>query len=158
MIKLTVADVMTTPVMTVAEDWTLPALATFFIENNVSGAPVTSVTGELVGVVSMTDIVRHDSTPAQDGGARDTHEYYLASSGRRYTDEEMQGFHIENGSGVTARDLMTPMLFQVAGDATVQEVADMMVRGGIHRVLVTRHKKLMGIVTALDMLKVVRDL
>ena len=53
---------------------------------------------------------------------------------------------------------MTPMLFDVPETATVQEVADMMVRGGIHRVLVTVEKKLVGIVSALDVLKVVRDL
>ena len=158
MSTITVAEVMTTPVMTVAEDWTLSALATFFIENNVSGAPVTSLSGEVVGVVSMTDIVRHSTEAAVPGAVQDTHEYYLATSGRQYSYEELQGFHIESGSDVTARDLMTPMLFQVAEDATVQDVADMMVRGGIHRVLVTRDRKVVGIATALDMLKVVRDM
>ena len=53
---------------------------------------------------------------------------------------------------------MTPMLFEVPETATVQEIADMMVRGGIHRVLVTSRKKLIGIVSALDILKVVRDI
>ncbi len=70
----------------------------------------------------------------------------------------MQGFHIEPESGVTARDLMTPMVFEVREDTPVQEVADMMVRGGIHRVLVTKAKKPTGIVTALDMVKIIRDL
>ena len=70
----------------------------------------------------------------------------------------MQGFHIESDSQVSTRDLMTPMVFQVAEDAGVQEVAAMMVNGGIHRVLVSRRGQVVGIVTALDMLKVVRDL
>lgn len=158
MIDLTVADVMTSPVLTVAEDWPLDRLASFFLEHNVSGAPVTNPTGEVVGVVSMTDIVRHSSLHAQEGEDRGTHEYYLASAGRQFTYEEMQGYHIEPEGGVTARDLMTPMVFDIREDAPLQEVADMMVKGGIHRVLVTKTKKPTGIVTTLDMVKVIRDL
>ena len=158
MTRLTAADVMTAPVLTVSDDWGLEQLATFFLENNVTGAPVTDSSGKTVGVVSMTDIVRHTSVPVHEGQVRDTHEYYLASAGRQYTDEEMQGFHIEPDSEVTARDLMTPMVFQVTDDARVQDVAGMMVNGGIHRVLVAREGQVVGIVTALDLLKVVRDL
>ena len=156
--KLTAADVMTTPVLTVPDDWELERLASFFVENNVSGAPVTDASGEVIGVVSMTDIVRHNSVPVREGQTQDTHEYYLASSGRQYSDEEMQGFHIQVSSGVTTRDLMTPMVFKVAEDASVQEVAGIMISGGIHRVLVSGKHQMLGIVTALDLLKVVRDL
>lgn len=156
--NLIAADVMTTPVLTVPDDWGMDQLASYFVDKNISGAPVTDATGHLVGVVSMTDIVRHSSMPLSQDEARDTHEYYLASSGRLYTDEEMEGFHIDTSSDATTRDLMTPMLFEVAEDTAVKDVADMMVRGGIHRVLVTNNKKVTGIVTALDMLKVVRDL
>ena len=51
MTELTVADVMTSPVLTVEEDWSLERVASFFLENNVSGAPVTSPAGEVVGVL-----------------------------------------------------------------------------------------------------------
>ena len=37
-------------------------------------------------------------------------------------------------------------------------VADTMLKGRIHRVFVTRDRKLVGIVTALDMLQVIRDI
>jgi CBS domain-containing protein len=33
-----------------------------------------------------------------------------------------------------------------------------MLKGGIHRVFVTRGNKLVGIVTTLDMLKIIRDM
>lgn len=158
MADMTVAEIMTTPVLTASEDWTIEQLARFFIDNGVSGAPVTNQRGEAIGVVSITDIVRHDTVPVQEGQVRDTHEYFLASSGRQYSDEEMQGFRIEASSSVTTRDVMTPMVFSVAEDTRVQEVADMMVRGGIHRVIVTNDRKVRGIVTALDMLTIVRDL
>ena len=155
---LTVAEILTTPVLTVPEDWPLDRLARLLIDNNVTGVPVTAESGDVVGVVSMTDIVRHSSLPVRPGDARDTHEYYLASAGRQYTDEELRGFRIEPEDETTVRDLMTPMVFEISEGATVQEAAEMMVTGGIHRVLVTRDGALAGIVTALDVLGVVADL
>ena len=158
MVSLTVADIMTAPVLTVSEQWSIEQLARFFVDNGVSGAPVTNDQGEVTGVVSVTDIVRYGTAPVHEGQVRDTHEYFLASSGRQYSEEEMQGFRIEASSDVTTRDIMTQMVFSVSEQTTVQEVADTMVRGGIHRVIVTNDKKVRGIVTALDMLKIVRDL
>jgi CBS domain-containing protein len=155
--NLTVAEIMTTPVLTVPEEWPLDRLASFFVDNHVSGAPVVVESGEIVGVVSMSDIVRHSSVPESREGSRDTHEYYLTHAGRRYTDEEMRGFRIEPEDQIAVRDLMTPMLFAVAEDASAEEVIDMTVTGGIHRVLVTREKRLTGIVTALGLLKAVRE-
>jgi len=55
-------------------------------------------------------------------------------------------------------DIMTPIVFSVTENTSVQDVAETMLKGGIHRVFVTRDSKLVGIVTALDMLQVIRDL
>ena len=94
--------------------------------------------------------------PENDTG--NTHDVYLYALERRMGHEELRSFHTEYESPVLVRDIMTPMIFEVGEDTTVQEVADTMLRGGIHRVFVTRGKKLTGIVTALDMLKVIRDI
>ena len=59
---------------------------------------------------------------------------------------------------MTVQDIMTPTVFSVDEEAALQHVADAMIRGRIHRVFVTRQKKLVGIITALDMLKIIRDL
>ena len=155
-IDLTLADILTAPVKTVRKDWPLDRLATFLIDNHVSGAPVTTASGEVVGVVSMTDIVRHGSVPATAEDTDVAHEYY--SGGHTIAEHELHGFQVERDDAVTAGDLMTSMLFDLPESATVQQAADMMVRGGIHRVLVTADRKLVGIVTAHDLLKVIRDL
>jgi len=46
----------------------------------------------------------------------------------------------------------------VSEEDSVQDVAETMIKGRIHRVFVTREGKLKGIVTALDMLQVIRDI
>jgi CBS domain-containing protein len=43
-------------------------------------------------------------------------------------------------------------------DTSLQEIAETMLKGRIHRVFVTEDDKLTGIVTALDMLQVIRDI
>jgi CBS domain-containing protein len=53
---------------------------------------------------------------------------------------------------------MTPMIFKVEENTSVQVVAETMLRGRIHRVFVTRGSTLTGIVTTLDMLQVIRNL
>jgi CBS domain-containing protein len=40
----------------------------------------------------------------------------------------------------------------------MDEVADVMVRGRVHRVLVTRNGKVAGIISALDLVRALRDL
>ena len=155
--SLIAADILTSPVLTVPEDWPVQRLARLLIDNGVSGVPVTNESGEIVGVVSMTDIVRHGTLRAGDDDSPGAPEYFVASAALGYP-RETDGFEIELEDALTVGELMTPMLFEVPETATVQEIADMMVRGGIHRVLVTTRKKLVGIVSALDILKVVREL
>jgi CBS domain-containing protein len=52
---------------------------------------------------------------------------------------------------------MTGVVFSVDEDATVEEVANMMVTGRIHRVFVTRAGKIVGVISSLDLLPLVVD-
>lgn len=156
--QMTVSDVMQTDVLAAAGDWSLEQLADFLVDNGISGAPVVAANDKLVGVVSLTDIVRQNRLQDQNPGREDTHDVYLFDLERRMGREELREMHIQVESPVQVHDIMTPMIFSVSEDTAVQEVADTMLKGRIHRVFVTRDGKLSGIVTALDMLKVVRDL
>ncbi|MCK4543475.1 MAG: CBS domain-containing protein [Spirochaetales bacterium] len=60
---LTAKDVMNQNVLAVGTDWSVDYLTDFLVENGISGAPVTSEDGKLIGVVSPTDIVRHRNLP-----------------------------------------------------------------------------------------------
>jgi CBS domain-containing protein len=155
--ELKVKDIMIPNVLTARPDWSLDQLAEFLVENYISGAPVASEQGELLGVVSLTDIVRHGSMHANDIQSFGAHDYYLRSSESPYVQEEIASLRIATEMVFTVRDIMTPMIFDVAEDTTLREAADAMIRGHIHRILVTRDQKVRGIVTALDMLKVIRD-
>jgi CBS domain-containing protein len=155
---MTVGDIMRSDVLAAGADWPLETLADFLVDNGISGAPVTNQDGELVGVVSLTDIVRQSSmsnSHADTGAAHDVYLYELESHMSR---EELRVFHTREESPVLVSDIMTPMIFRVDRDTSLQEVAETMLKGRIHRVFVTEGSRLTGIVTALDMLEVIRGI
>jgi len=156
--EFTVKDVMQRDVLAVDADWPLDKLAGFLTDNSISGAPVTDAEGELVGVVSLTDLVRHESMTEKDTDTNNTHDVYLYELERHMSSEELRVFHTQYESPIQVREIMTPMIFKVSEDDSVKEVAETMLKGRIHRVFVTREGKLQGIVTALDMLQVIRDI
>jgi CBS domain-containing protein len=155
---MTVSDVMQREVLAANADWSLEELAGFLVDKGISGAPVIEEDGELVGVVSMTDMIRHSSMPDSVEDTDDTHDVYLYELERQLGHEELRMFHTRNDSPVQVRDIMTPMIFKVEENTSLQEVAETMLRGRIHRVFVTRGSTLTGIVTALDMVQVIRAL
>lgn len=59
---------------------------------------------------------------------------------------------------VTVRDVMTPVIHQVPAAATVTEAAQIMVREHIHRLVVTQGKEPVGIITSMDLLRVVAEM
>jgi CBS domain-containing protein len=50
-------------------------------------------------------------------------------------------------------DIMTPAAYTVPHDTQVAEIARTMIAGRIHRLLVTRDHHVVGIVTSLDLLR-----
>jgi CBS domain-containing protein len=150
-------DVMTREVISVPSDLPVDELAEFLIERGISGAPVTGNDDELIGVVSMTDIARHDGFPTTRGRRHEDDRHYRI----RVDDldaEDLDGFRLGGQNGTTVRDIMTPAVFGVVEDMPIQDVADYMIRGKIHRQFVTHGKIVVGVITAMDLLKVIRDL
>lgn len=156
--SLTASDIMNTRVLTAQEDMSVQELSDFFAENLISGAPVVNHEGKLAGVVSLFDIVRSDSRRVDIIKSRMKSGYYLHGWEDKLNSEEMSSFHVEANDGLTVKDIMTPAIFQVSEATPITEMADTMIGGRIHRLIVTRNEEVVGIVTTLDMLKAIRDL
>lgn len=154
---LTARDVMTAEVMTADADWTVNDLAEFLVTNAISGAPVISPDGRLLGVVSLTDLVRHASLPAHSRRPEPAHDVYVDDLEREFPDDEFAGFRVDSEDATRVSEIMTPVIFEVAPDTDVREIADLMIRGRIHRVFVTDHARVIGVISALDLLRVIRD-
>jgi predicted transcriptional regulator len=148
-----VKDLMNPDIMTVADDMTTDELARYLIERDISGAPVVDSQGHLVGVVSITDIARNVAEPSDgestrhSGGYRDTVADILEGLDHDYAEDR----------AVIVRDVMTPVIHQLPVTASVAEAARLMVDQHIHRLVVTQGKEPVGIITSLDVLKMVAE-
>jgi predicted transcriptional regulator len=149
-----VKDLMNPDIMTVTDEMTTEELARYLVEREISGAPVVDSQGHLIGVVSMTDIGRNLAEPSDLTSSRGSSFYRddvdptLEDLGERYVEERP----------VTVRDVMTPAIHQVSVTASVAEVARIMVEQHIHRLVVTQGKEPVGIITSMDLLKMIADL
>ena len=156
--QITARDIMTHHVLEAKADWSVRRLVEFFSEKSISGAPVASEGGKIIGVVSLTDILRHDSLPEKYSEPSGAHEYYLDTLHRQFTPQEIDSLQLSVEPLTTVREIMTHKNYSISEETTAQEIADSMLKNRIHRMFVTRGERVVGIVSAVDMLKVVRDM
>ncbi len=158
MVSLLAKDIMNTEILSVGPDWSIGQLANYLLANSISGAPVISEDNKLLGVVSMTDLIRQSCMPGTDTRLERADESYIRPHERQYSPAEMEFPGIDAESLVTVREIMTPVTFNVNEYTKIQDVADAMLRGRIHRVFVTSNDSLIGIITTMDLLGALRDL
>lgn len=171
----TVRDIMQTDVVTAPPEMTARELARVLSDQGISGVPVVSSSGALLGVASATDLVR---LAAEDGTVLASN---IQSSGLSSTDDDLgddemaaEAFYREIGEAattpwdlseldegpldhLTVSDVMTPISFSVDPSSSVRELADFLVRGRIHRAVVLEGGALLGIVTSMDVLRALAD-
>lgn len=152
LLSITAGQVMTRGVVTVPYDWSVDRLARFLTDKSISGAPVVDESGKVVGVVTLSDIVRQAGSGLMDLSRRDD-AFYQTLHDASLSGEEQWAFNETIDQSVLINDIMTPVVFEVAPDTPLAKVADAMVTGRIHRVLVTENRQIEGIITALDLLK-----
>lgn len=150
---ITASDLMNPEVLTVRDDMSVRELAAFLIDNEITGAPVEDENGKLVGVVSLVDVAEVAAGEEPAASARETAnpDFFVRSWQETLSEDDMETLHIEEES-LLVRDIMTPQIFSVEEDARVSQVAQMMLDGHVHRVLVTRESKAVGIITTSDLL------
>lgn len=154
--KLVAKDVMNTEMLKVRDDMTVAELAEFLVDHEISGVPVEDADGHLVGVVSLSDVAR--SLTGRDEAVL-THtepEYYLSSWEERFNAEDIAGLRIAE-SDETVAEIMTPSILAVDEEMPVGKIAEKMIDARIHRLLVTRGKKVVGIITTTDLLGLLVD-
>jgi len=148
---LTASQVMRRSITTVSKTLPLPALERAFLSSGISGFPVVD-DEELVGVVSRSDVIRQLS--AEQQLAAHTSDFYRDNEGfhevpvHSYAQvSERLGQRMQE---LTVADVMHQKLYAVGADQSLRDVAVMMVENDIHRVLVTRQGRLLGLISTMD--------
>jgi CBS domain-containing protein len=119
------------------------------VEERISGAPVIDELGNLVGVISQSDLVEYELATERE--LTEESPFYR----RPYDDalDASRGFQIEELPVDTVKEVMTPYLITVEEDTPIREVAARMATCEIHRLIVVDNdQQIRGIVTSLDVL------
>jgi CBS domain-containing protein len=159
----TVRDIMQTEVVTVEPQMPVRSLVQVLAKSRISGAPVVGETGEILGVVSATDVMAlaaygsdaHMSNVWDDEEGADDEEsqwYFKAPDGPFDFESPTTD---KGGSEYLVEDIMTPAAFSVDPDDTIPQLARFLLRGRIHRALVVENNMLVGIATTFDILNAV---
>jgi CBS domain-containing protein len=152
--KRVAKDIMNPNVVTVTDTMDLREAAKIFVEGRISGAPVVDELGNLLGVISQSDLMEYELATERELTVE-------APFYRRPYDESLhpsQGFQIEELPADTIKDVMTPYLITVEEDTPIRELAARMAKCGIHRLIVVdEDQQICGIVTSLDVLRWVAE-
>ena len=139
--RTTVADIMSTDVLTLCPGTSLRTAMAALEYHGVSGAPVVNELGNCAGVFSLANVARAGSYFSGEAPA----EAYAAPFVRRYVgslDEETVG------------DWMSTDLKLIAPTATAEAAARLMVKDGVHRLLVLDGSSIVGVVSSLDIARI----
>lgn len=139
-----VADVMTTPVVTVGPEASWKHVAELMLDDRVSGVPVTNDDGLLLGIVTEADLV---SKPAfQDRHHRSLTAFVDLLTG----DAHWAG----KATALTAADLMSTPAITTSPGEDIRAAAHRMLDRRVKRLPVVEGGQLVGIVSRRDLLSI----
>lgn len=137
-------DIMTSNVVSIGPDMPIGEIAKLLLDRRISGVPVVSDDGALIGLVSEGDLIRR----AELGTAnRRSWWLDLLTSG-----EERAADYVKT-HGKHARDVMTKNVVTVEEGASMSEIAALLEEKRIKRVPVVRDGKVVGIVSRSNLLQ-----
>jgi CBS domain-containing protein len=126
-----VAELMQTEVQSIPPDAVVGEVAIALAESRISALPVVDGLGQLIGVISATDILGLE----EESESRKARAAVLQKT--------------------TVRDLMTPQPLTISPDAEVKEAARQMLDTDVHRLFVIADSRMVGVISTTDIMRAV---
>ena len=146
-------DLMSENVISVNSAWGITALARFFIENNISGAPVVNASDELMGVVTATDIVEFENKTHKEKVELTRSSFFEEVIGQKLSEDTLEALSLHATDNCTTQSIMTPNIISVAVSDSLIDVAALMSKNKIHRVFVLgTDGNIVGVISTMDVL------
>lgn len=146
--SLTAENIMTTNVRTAKPDDTVAKVAALLSDHNISAVPVCDAEGIVVGMVSEGDLIEPVGTTKS---SKRTWWLQMLAEGENLAPSFLDCIKVENRR---VADLMVSPAITSSPDATLSELADLLVRNRIKRLPIIRDRKLVGIVSRADLIRV----
>jgi CBS domain-containing protein len=137
-------DIMTRDVITVRPNASVRDIAALMVEKHISGVPVLTDNGKLIGMVSQSDLLHRAEV-----GTERKHKWWF----RIFADSSALAREYAKAHGLKAHDIMSRYVVSVRDDAELRDVADILDKRRIKRVPVVQEDRLVGIITRGDLVR-----
>ena len=137
-------DIMTRDVTTVRPDTSVRDIAAVMMEKHISGVPVLTDNGKIIGMVSQSDLLHRAEV-----GTERKHKWWF----RTFADSNALAREYAKAHGLKAQDIMSRYVVSIRDDAELRDVADILDSHRIKRVPVVQEGRLVGIITRGDLVR-----
>jgi CBS domain-containing protein len=144
---LTAADIMTTRVTTVRPNASVAEIARLLSDNGISAVPVCDEQGQILGMLSEGDLLQ---PVGKEAATKRAWWLNLLAEGTERAPSFLDCIGAENQR---ARNLMVSPAITASADATVPELADLLISNRIKRLPIMRDGKMVGIVSRADLVR-----
>lgn len=145
----TAADIMTRKVITVTTETPVRELARILMENTISGVPVVDSNGNVIGVVTESDLIDQNKKVHIPTVITILDSFIYLESPERMEQE------IRKIAGSTVADIYTGKAVTVTPDTPVDELATIMSEKSIHTLPVVENGKLLGVIGKKDIIRTI---
>lgn len=143
----TARDIMTSDVKVLKADDSVKHAARFFVENKIGGAPVVDDNGNLIGLISESDLISQDVKIHFPSYIHFLDSYIFLGSQKRFEET------LKRAAAAKVGELMATEVVSVKPDTDIEEVATLMMEKHIGRVPVVEDGRVLGLITKGDIVR-----
>lgn len=144
---LTARDIMTREVHSVTPETTVEEVARQFMATGVNAMPVVDAEGRLEGIISETDLIAQDR-PLHLPTVISLFDWVIYLESEDRFREQVEKLTARKVGEICTRNVTT-----CPPDATVQEIATLMIDKGVHLIPVVESDRVVGVVARIDIIR-----
>jgi len=150
-------DIMTSPVVTIGPSESVSEAVRLICGKGISGLPVVDDAGRLVGILSKTDLVAWEYECLFDHVYEVDLKPIFSALGEEMGKETASPREGDVPGDSRVESIMKRTVITATPETPLTVVAGLMKKNNIHRVVITVGDKVAGIVTSMDMLKLIME-
>jgi len=148
---LNAKDIMTTDVITVQNETSVAELAKILTDNNISGVPVLSASGELTAIATENDLIDQSKKLHIPTVITILDSVFYLENPDKMENE------MKKMAGTTVADICSGPVASISPDTPLDEIATIMAEKNIHTLPVLDNSKLVGVIGKKDVIKTLMD-
>ncbi len=149
MLQMEAWQIMNRDVITIKKGASVDEALKLMAKHHVSGLPVLDADGNIVGIITESDVLLKGQSPVLDKPR--------PIKGHKPVPEDVLETAYKKTRAELVEDAMTKEVIAFSEDSLVADIARVMVEHGINRVPIVRDRKVVGIISRKDILKAMAD-